>query len=96
VSRSRWFGKQQPMLTADGTTAAEPRRSRLWGRRGAALTASAVVLVLVAGVAVVTVASPGSHAAAVAAVQAAAVIQQNQPAGPLQVLSVTPAAARRA
>ena len=90
--RSGWLRKQRPMLAADGTPAADQRGPRLRGRRSAALTASAAVVVLVAGVAVVTVASPGSRAAAVAASQAAAMIQQNQPAGPLQVLSVTPAA----
>ena len=47
-------------------------------------------MVLAAGVAIVTFASPGSHAAPVSAAQAAA--QQVRPAGPLQVLSVTPAA----
>jgi peptidoglycan hydrolase-like protein with peptidoglycan-binding domain len=64
----------------------------LTGQRGAALTASGAVLVLVTGVAIVAVASPGSHAVPVAAGQAAAAIQQNQPSGPLQVLSVTPTA----
>jgi peptidoglycan hydrolase-like protein with peptidoglycan-binding domain len=47
-------------------------------------------MVLAAGVAIVTFASPGSHAAPVPAAKAAA--RQDRPAGPLQVLSVTPAA----
>jgi peptidoglycan hydrolase-like protein with peptidoglycan-binding domain len=92
VSRSGWFRKQQPMLEGDGTTAAKPSRSRLKGRRGLALTASSAAMVLVAGVAIVTLASPGSHAAPASAAQAAAVAKQDAPAVPIQVLSVTPAA----
>ena len=56
------------------------------------MTAGGAAMVLVAGVAAVTFAPPGSHAAPVSATQAAAVTQQGRPAGPLQVLSVTPAA----
>jgi Bacterial Ig-like domain/L,D-transpeptidase catalytic domain len=52
--------------------------------------AGGAAVVMAAGVAIVTVASPGSHAAAVPAAQAAA--RQDRPAGPLRVLSVTPAA----
>ena len=90
MSRSGWFRKQQPMLADDGTIAAKPSGSRLRGRRGLVLTASGAAMVLVAGVAIVTVASPGSHAAPVSAAQAASVARQDQPAVPLQVLSVTP------
>ena len=59
-----------------------------------ALTAGGAVMVLVAGAAIITVtlASPGSHAAPVPAAPAAAAPQRDQPAVPLQVLSVTPAA----
>ncbi len=78
MSRSGWFRKQQPMLGTDGTTEAKPSGSRLKGRRGAALTAGSAAMVLVAGVAIVTVASPGSHAAPVSAAQAAAAAQQDQ------------------
>ena len=91
MSRSGWFRKQQPMLGTDGTTEAKPSGSRLKGRRGAALTAGGAAMVLVAGVAIVTVASPGSHAAPVSAAQAAAATHRDQPADALQVLSVTPA-----
>jgi peptidoglycan hydrolase-like protein with peptidoglycan-binding domain len=91
VSRSGWFRKQQPMLADDGTTSAKPSGSRRKGRRGAALTASGAVMVLVAGVVIVAAASPGSHAAPVSAAQAAAAAKQDQPAVPLEVLSVTPA-----
>ncbi len=77
------------MLEGDGATASKPSRPR-WKRRGAALIASGAAMVLVAGVAIVTFASEGSHAAPVSAAQSAA--QQDRPAGPLQVLSVTPAA----
>jgi len=79
------------MLGTDGTTEAKPSGSRLKGRRGAALTAGGAAMVLVAGVAIVTVASPGSHAAPVSAAQAAAATHRDQPADALQVLSVTPA-----
>jgi peptidoglycan hydrolase-like protein with peptidoglycan-binding domain len=92
VSRSGWFRKRRPMLDADGTAAAKPSGSRLKGRRGVALTATSAAMVLVAGVAVVAFASPGSHAAPVTPAQAAAAAKQNQPAIPLQMLSVTPAA----
>ncbi len=92
MSRSGWFRKRQPMLDADGTAAAKPSGSRLKGRRGVALTATSAAMVLVAGVAVVAFASPGSHAAPVTPAQAAAAAKQDQPAIPLQMLSVTPAA----
>ena len=91
MSRSGWFRKQQPMPADDGTAAAKPSGSRLKGRRGLALTASGAAMVLGAGVAIVAFASPGSHAAPVSAAQAAAAARQDQPAVPLQVLSVTPA-----
>ena len=96
MSRSRWFRKRQPMLEGDGTTAAEPSGSRRKGRRGVVLTASGAAIVLAAGVAVVAFAPPGSHAAPVSAAQAAAADKQDQPAPPLQVLSVTPKAGAKA
>ena len=92
MSRSGWFRKQQPMLATDGTSTTRPRGSRLRGRRGAALTAGGAVMVLVAGVAIVTLAPRGSHPAPVSAARAAAVTQQDRPAAPLRVLSVTPPA----
>ena len=94
MSRSGWFRRQQPMLGTDGTTEAKPGGSRWKGRRGVALTAGGAVMVLVAGAAIITVtlASPGSHAAPVAAARAVAATQRDQPAVALQVLSVTPAA----
>ena len=92
MSRSGWFRKQQPMLEGDGTAADKPGGSRWKGRRGLALTASSAAMVLVAGVAVVAFASPGSHAAPVSAAQVAAAAKQDAPADPIQVLSVTPAA----
>jgi hypothetical protein len=91
VSRSGWFRKQQPLLDSDGTTEAEPSQPRRKGRRALVLTASGAAVVLLAGVAIIALASPGDHADPVPAAQAAAV----RPAGPaaaLQVLSVTPAA----
>jgi hypothetical protein len=92
VSRSGWFRKRQPMLDADGTAAAKPGGSRLKGRRGLALTATSAAMVLVAGVAVVAFASPGSHAAQVTPAQAAAAAKQDAPAAPLNMLSATPSA----
>ena len=77
------------MLNGDGATAGKPSRP-WWNRRGAALTAGGAAMVLVAGVAIVTFGSAGSRAAPVSATQPAA--QPGRPAGPLQVLSVTPAA----
>ena len=91
MPRSGWFRKQQPMLVADGTSAAKPGGSRLRGRRGAALTAGGAAMVVVAGVAIVTFVSPGSHAAPVPAAEAVVAARPGQ-AGPLRVLSVTPAA----
>jgi peptidoglycan hydrolase-like protein with peptidoglycan-binding domain len=90
VSRSGWFRKQQSLPNSDGTTAAEPSRSRGKRRRGLVLTASGTAVILLAGVAVVAFAAPGDHADPVSA-QAAAVRQEG-PAVALQVLSVTPAA----
>ncbi len=92
MSRSGWFRKQQPMLEGEGTTEAKPNGSRLKGRRGLALTAGSAAMVLVAGVAIVAFASPGSHADPVSAAQAAAADHRDQPAVALQVLSVNPAA----
>jgi hypothetical protein len=57
-----------------------------------ALTATSAAMVLVAGVAIVAFASPGSHAAQVTPAQAAAAARPDQPAIALQTLSVTPAA----
>ena len=90
MSRSGRFRKQQSLLEGDVATAGKPDRSR-WKRRGAALTASAAVLVLAAGVAVIAFGSLGSHASASGATQQAADARQVQPAKPIQVLSVTPA-----
>jgi L,D-transpeptidase catalytic domain/Bacterial Ig-like domain len=91
VSRSGWFRKEPPMLAEDGTTAAKQGGSRLKGR-GAALTASGAAAVLLAGVGIVAFASPGSHASPATPAQAAVAAKQDAPAGPIQVLSVTPAA----
>jgi Bacterial Ig-like domain len=68
----------------------QTERAATEGGRGAALTAGGAAMLLVAGLAIVTFASPGSHAAPVSAARAAA--QQAPPAGPLRVLSVMPAA----
>ena len=69
----------------------KPNRSgsRLKRRRAAALTACSAAMVLAAGVAIVAFASPKSHAAPVTDAQRSTV---TQPAVPLQVMSVTPAA----
>ena len=56
------------------------------------MTAGGAAMVVVAGVAIVISVSPGSHAAPVPAAEAVAAAGPGLPAGPLQVLSVTPAA----
>jgi peptidoglycan hydrolase-like protein with peptidoglycan-binding domain len=88
VSRSGWFRKRQSMLEGDGTIEARPSGSRRKGR-AVVLTAGSAAVVLAAGVAIVAFGSPGSHADPVTAAQRSTV---KQPAIPLQVLSVTPAA----
>jgi peptidoglycan hydrolase-like protein with peptidoglycan-binding domain len=94
VSRSGWFRKQQSMLVTDGTAEAKPGGPRP-KRRAVALTASSAAMVLVAGIAVVAFASPGSHAAPVSSAQRAATAAREEPAVALQVVSVTPAAGAR-
>jgi L,D-transpeptidase catalytic domain/Bacterial Ig-like domain len=87
VSRSGWFGKQRSELGTDGSVATK----RIWrrsGGRAAALIASGAALVLAAGVVIVAVGAPGSHAAPVSTAHHSA---RAQPAPALQVLSVTPA-----
>ena len=60
-----------------------------------ALTASSAVLVLGAGVAIVAVATPGSHASLVSSAAQVAAEKPLQPATGLQMVSVTPAAGTR-
>jgi peptidoglycan hydrolase-like protein with peptidoglycan-binding domain len=91
VSRPGWFRKQQTMQTANGTGEAKPGESR-WKGRGTALTAGGAAMVLLAGVGVAVFASPGSHAAPATSAQQAAAARQDQPADPISVLSVSPAA----
>jgi hypothetical protein len=57
-----------------------------------ALTASSAALVLGAGVVIVAFGSPGSHASLVSAAAPADVSKPLQPAAPLQLVSMTPAA----
>ena len=80
------------MLEGDGTTEAKPGGLPPKGRRGTALTASGAAMVLVAGIAIVAFASPGSHAAPVSAAEVAAAAKPDKPADAIQMLSVTPAA----
>jgi peptidoglycan hydrolase-like protein with peptidoglycan-binding domain len=91
VLRPGWFRKKQTMQTADGAEAAKPGESQ-WKGRGAALTAGAAAMVLLAGVGVAVFVSPGSHAAPVTSAQQAAAARHDQPANPISVLSVSPAA----
>jgi peptidoglycan hydrolase-like protein with peptidoglycan-binding domain len=92
VSRSGWLRRQQPTLATEETAEAKSIQSRWKGRRAVALTASGAGMVLVAGIAIVAFASPGSHAAPASPAQAAAAAKQDQPADALSVLTVTPAA----
>jgi peptidoglycan hydrolase-like protein with peptidoglycan-binding domain len=89
VSRSGRFRKQQSLLEGGGATEGKPSSSRR-NRRGAALTATGAALVLAAGVVIVAVGTPGSHAAPASPAQQAVAARQDRPAVPLQLLSVTP------
>jgi len=57
-----------------------------------ALTAGGAAMVLLAGVGVAVFVSPGSHAAPATSAQQAAAARHDQPADPISVLSVSPAA----
>jgi peptidoglycan hydrolase-like protein with peptidoglycan-binding domain len=63
--------------------------------RGAALTGTSAVLVLGAGVAIAAFGAPGSHASPVAHTTRTTAGKPQQPAGPLSVVSVTPASGAR-
>ena len=92
MSRSGWFRKRQPEPGSElATGGAAAAKTGMKGRRGLALTATSAAMVLAAGVAVVAFDSPGSHADPVTPAQAAAAAKQDAPAGPLTMLSVTPA-----
>jgi len=81
VSRFEWFRQS----TDQPGTVRTRQRSLL-------LTASSAGLVLVAGIAIATVAAPGSHAAEVGRTASGAKAQAEQPTTPLQIVSITPAA----
>jgi peptidoglycan hydrolase-like protein with peptidoglycan-binding domain len=72
-----------------------PERSRWRGRRGAAWAAASAAMVMVAGVALVAAGWPGRAAAAAGGRAGSAAAVAPRPAGPLRVLSVTPAAGAR-
>jgi L,D-transpeptidase-like protein/Big-like domain-containing protein len=88
VSRFEWFRER---LSTPRDRGGEPGAGRP-SRRGVLFTASSAGLVLVAGIAIATVAAPGSHAAEVARTAAGAGARAEQPTTPLQIVSVTPAA----
>ena len=94
MSGSGWFRRQPKSLATDGTSEGE-RIAKPTRKRGVALTASSAVLVLGAGVAIVAVASPGSHASLVSSAAQVAAEKPLQPAAGLQMVSVTPAAGTR-
>ena len=95
MSRSGWFRKQQAKLAtsssaaAGGTAEAKPESPRRKGR-AVALVASGAAMVLVAGISIVALGVPGSHAAAASPAERASAAAKDVPAVPLQVLSVTP------
>jgi peptidoglycan hydrolase-like protein with peptidoglycan-binding domain len=107
VSRSGWFRRQESLLASSGASPAKriwrlfpaaPRPGASSGRRlgrSAVLTASSAALVMGAGVAVVAFAPPGSHGSPVTRTVRSADSRPEQPAAPLQVVSVTPAAGAR-
>jgi peptidoglycan hydrolase-like protein with peptidoglycan-binding domain len=88
VPGSGWFRRQHTLADSDKTSGA-PKRLK---KRGLALTASGAALVLGAGVAIVAFASPGSHASLVSSDEPAAAPKPLQPAAPLRLVSMTPAA----
>jgi peptidoglycan hydrolase-like protein with peptidoglycan-binding domain len=99
VPGSGWFRSQKTLPDSDGTSAGKKRLWRSSGvpkkplkKRGLALTASSAALVLGAGAAIVAFASPGSHASLMSADAPAAASKPLQPAAPLQLVSMTPAA----
>jgi peptidoglycan hydrolase-like protein with peptidoglycan-binding domain len=61
-------------------------------KRGVALTATSAALVLGAGVLIVAFGSPGSHASLVSSTAPETAYKPLQPAAPLQLVSMTPAA----
>jgi peptidoglycan hydrolase-like protein with peptidoglycan-binding domain len=77
VPRSGWFRRQQPLGTR-GATAAK-------------LTAGGAALVLLAGISIVALDAPGSHAAPVPSAQPSESSSPIPAAGPFQVVSMTPA-----
>lgn len=106
MSRSGWFRRQQSLLASSGASPAKrvwhfPAPLSAWatfGRRlgrGAGLTGGTAVLVLGAGVVIVAFGSPGSHASSVMPTAHTAAAKPQQPAGPLHVVSITPAAGTR-
>ena len=94
MSGSGWFRRQPTSQATDGTSEGE-RIAKPTRKRRVALTACSAVLVLGAGVTIVAVASPGSHASLVSSAAQVAVEKPLQPATGLQVVSVTPAAGAR-
>jgi L,D-transpeptidase catalytic domain/Bacterial Ig-like domain len=100
VSGSGWLGRQPKLLVSGGISAAK----RVWQacsvprppkKRGVALTAGSAALVLGAGVVIVAFTSPRSHASLVSATAPVAASKPLQPAVPLHLVSVTPAAGAR-
>ena len=98
MSGSGWFRRQPTLLVSGGISAAKRvwqacRAPRSPKKRGMALTASSAALVLGAGVVIVAFGSPGSHASSlVSAAVPADASKPLQPAAPLQLVSMTPAA----
>ncbi len=78
MPRSGWFRRQQSTPGTRGATAAK-------------LTAGGAALVLVAGISIVALDAPGSHAAPVPSVQPSNSPSQDQATGAFQVVSITPA-----
>ena len=95
MSRSGWFRKQQTVLATDGTAEAKPVSPRRKGR-AVALVASSAAMVLAAGIAIVALGVPGSHAAPATPAEQASAAAQDVPAVALQMLSVTPASGAKA
>ena len=100
MAGSGWFRRRKHCWRIAGlpqlNVLAGFRAPRPVKRRGVALTASSAALVLGAGVMIVAFASPGSHASLVSSTGPVIAHKPLQPATGLQMVSMTPAAARKA
>jgi peptidoglycan hydrolase-like protein with peptidoglycan-binding domain len=102
VSGPGWLRRQQTLPDGDGNSRGKKWFWRSSGvkkplkKRGVALTAASAALVLGVGLVIVAFGAPGSHASLVSSTAPEAASKELQPAAPLQLVSMTPAAGARA